>query len=72
MKELVENSLDADASSIEVRFKNYGLDAIEVQDNGNGIAPQDFENIGMLRRKTIHLRLTDPSSEALHLEVGII
>lgn len=47
VKELVENSLDAGASSIEVRFKGYGLDAIEVQDNGNGVAPEDYETIAL-------------------------
>ena len=31
----------------DVRFKNNGLDAIEVQDNGSGIAPDDYETIGM-------------------------
>lgn len=47
VKELVENALDADASSIEVRFKNYGLDAIEVQDNGTGIAEANYESLGL-------------------------
>lgn len=47
VKELVENSLDASATSIEIRFRNNGLDAIEVQDNGNGIAPEDFESIAL-------------------------
>jgi DNA mismatch repair protein PMS2 len=47
VKELVENSLDAGASSIEIRFKNQGLDAIEVQDNGKGIAPEDFETVAL-------------------------
>jgi DNA mismatch repair protein PMS2 len=31
----------------EVRFKNYGLDAIEVQDNGAGIAPADYDTIAL-------------------------
>jgi DNA mismatch repair protein PMS2 len=47
VKELVENSLDADATSIEIKFKNHGLDSIEVQDNGKGIAPEDFETIAL-------------------------
>ena len=47
VKELVENSLDAGATSIEIRFKNHGLDSIELQDNGRGIAPDDFETIAL-------------------------
>ena len=46
-KELVENSLDAAATSIEIRFKNNGLDVIEVQDNGAGIANSDYETIAL-------------------------
>ena len=34
VKELVENSLDAGATSIDIRFNNQGLDSIEVSDNG--------------------------------------
>jgi hypothetical protein len=30
----------------EVRFKNNGLDLIEIQDNGSGISPENYENIG--------------------------
>lgn len=47
VKELVENSIDAGATSIEVRFKDHGLESIEVQDNGVGIAPENYESIAL-------------------------
>ncbi|KAK4541837.1 hypothetical protein LTR36_007369 [Oleoguttula mirabilis] len=47
VKELVENSLDAGATSIEVRFKTQGLDTIEVQDNGKGIPPDDYGTVAL-------------------------
>ncbi|KAK9462253.1 uncharacterized protein V1516DRAFT_308052 [Lipomyces oligophaga] len=42
VKELVENSLDAHATAIEVRFKQYGIESVEVIDNGDGISEQDI------------------------------
>ncbi|KAF3482814.1 uncharacterized protein GIQ15_02138 [Arthroderma uncinatum] len=47
VKELVENSLDAGATSIDVRFKNNGLDLIEIQDNGHGISPDNYESLAL-------------------------
>jgi DNA mismatch repair protein PMS2 len=45
VKELVENSIDASASKIEIKFYQYGLDGIDVADTGKGINEEDFEII---------------------------
>ncbi|TDZ22482.1 DNA mismatch repair protein pms1 [Colletotrichum orbiculare MAFF 240422] len=47
VKELLENSIDAAATSIDVRFKNQGLDSVEVQDNGSGISPDSYASIAL-------------------------
>ncbi|KAF7296343.1 hypothetical protein HMN09_01104400 [Mycena chlorophos] len=47
VKELIENSLDAGATVLEVRFKNHGLTSIEVVDNGSGIAEEDWDALAM-------------------------
>ncbi|XP_057275758.1 PMS1 protein homolog 1 isoform X1 [Pezoporus wallicus] len=41
MKELIENSLDAGATNIDIKLENYGFNKIEVRDNGNGIKVAD-------------------------------
>ena len=45
VKELIENSLDAGAKSIEVRLKNFGADSIEVIDDGPGVEEAEFQTI---------------------------
>ncbi|GAB0140487.1 hypothetical protein EsHS_00001108 [Epichloe bromicola] len=47
VKELLENSIDSGATNIDVRFKNQGLDHIEVQDNGSGISPANHACVAL-------------------------
>ncbi len=42
VKELLENSLDAGASQIDLSIEGGGIQAIEVRDNGSGIVKEDL------------------------------
>lgn len=45
IKELVENSLDAQSDSIELELTNAGKTLIRIKDNGSGIEPEDIEKV---------------------------
>lgn len=48
VKELIENSLDAGATSVGIKLKEFGKDLIEVTDNGAGVHPDNFEGLGII------------------------
>ena len=45
VKELIENGVDAGATSIEVKLKDNGVESIEVVDNGSGVPPEEYQNL---------------------------
>nr|QHA10207.1 PMS1 [Allium cepa] len=45
VKELLENSLDAGATCIEINLKEHGEEYFKVVDNGSGISPDNFQNL---------------------------
>ncbi|XP_037320420.2 mismatch repair endonuclease PMS2 [Pungitius pungitius] len=55
VKELVENSIDAGATSVDVRLKEYGAELVEVSDNGKGVEEANFEGL-TLKHHTSKLR----------------
>lgn len=45
IKELIENALDAGCRSLEITFRDYGIESFSVVDDGCGIAEEDLQNI---------------------------
>ena len=55
IKELLENSLDADATKITVELEESGKKRIKISDNGEGMTPEDAEK-SILRHATSKIR----------------
>ena len=56
VKELIDNALDARATSIAVEIHSNTIDSIQVRDNGHGIPPQDRP---LVARRYCTSKLTD-------------
>lgn len=46
IKELVENSLDSGATSVDIKLVDYGKTCITVIDNGIGVLERDYHGLG--------------------------
>ncbi|XP_039630904.1 mismatch repair endonuclease PMS2 [Polypterus senegalus] len=64
VKELVENSIDAGATNIEVKLKDYGVELIEVSDNGSGVHEDNFEGLTLKH----HTSKLQEFSDLIHVE----
>ena len=58
VKELVENSIDAGATSIEIEIENGGISLFRITDNGLGMAKDDMV-IAFERHATSKIRTTE-------------
>ena len=64
IKEMVENSIDAGATNINVDIKNGGISYIRVSDNGKGIQKDDME-IAFERHATSKIRKAEDLAEVM-------
>ncbi|NXV46082.1 PMS2 endonuclease, partial [Uria aalge] len=64
VKELVENSLDAGATNIDIKLKDHGAELIEVSDNGGGVEEENFEGL-TLKHYTSKI---EDFSDLIHVE----
>ncbi|MBR3483643.1 MAG: ATP-binding protein, partial [Lachnospiraceae bacterium] len=55
IKELVENSIDAGATSISVEIRGGGIDLIRITDNGSGIEKDDVK-VAFIRHTTSKIK----------------
>ncbi|XP_074064271.1 mismatch repair endonuclease PMS2 isoform X2 [Macrotis lagotis] len=64
VKELLENSVDAGATNIDLKLKEYGADLIEVSDNGLGVEKENFEGLTLKH----HTSKIQDFSDLTHVE----
>uniref|UniRef100_A0AAZ3RBA1 Mismatch repair endonuclease PMS2 n=1 Tax=Oncorhynchus tshawytscha TaxID=74940 RepID=A0AAZ3RBA1_ONCTS len=64
VKELVENSIDAGATNVDIKLKDSGTELVEVSDNGKGVEEANFEGL-TLKHHTSKLK---DFSDLIHVE----
>lgn len=66
VKELIENSIDANSTNITIEIKNGGKKYIRITDDGDGINPDDIQ-LAFLRHSTSKIKGSDDLSNIISL-----
>lgn len=66
VKELLENAIDAGATSLHIRVENGGSTLIEIIDNGAGIHPDDLP-LAVMRHATSKIQTADDLTNIISL-----
>ena len=66
IKELVENSIDAGATSVSIEIKGGGIDLIRITDNGSGIDRDDIK-VAFIRHTTSKIKTAEDLSNITSL-----
>jgi DNA mismatch repair protein MutL len=66
VKELIENSLDAGASRVEIEIEDGGMAMIRVSDDGSGMSPEDAER-AITEHATSKIRTADDLASVVSL-----
>lgn len=64
VKELIENSLDANATQIDIEVEQGGTELIRIRDNGKGIHPEDLP-LALNRHATSKIKETNDLSHIM-------
>ena len=71
LKELLENSLDAKATNVEIKVVDHGSKSIIVSDNGTGVKEIDFQSLSKLKNlnQIQFLKVFNFSCKTSYLEI---
>ncbi|KAK7989649.1 fatty acid hydroxylase [Apiospora arundinis] len=69
VKELLDNAIDAQATTVEIIISSNTVDKIEIRDNGVGIFPDDYDSLGR-RGHTSKLRTFEELSSRANTSLG--
>lgn len=56
----MENAIDAKATKIDIRLREYGSELVEVADNGSGVKKENFQALSMYKNDNVVIIFNKP------------